>query len=201
LSSLLGDKEVSMLHNPQNILAEKGMPAPDATSASISREQLQEHWLRLRIKRSTLLYLQQVLDQQDTSIHAHIDPGVAMALIATRALATEKRGKSVLKEGEEFLADELRQTFIEGLGQHCVETVRILLGTLAALQLHLFRPPLFWPGAAALSTSIALSLVVLLVYAGCIIAHSKWKTQRGSAHIDAETPSQATTTARSASFV
>lgn len=187
-----------MLHN---ILTEKDIPAPDATSASISREQLQEHWLRLRIKKSTLLYLQQVLDQQNTNIHAHIDPGVAMALIATRALATEKRGKSVLKEGEEFLADELRQTFIEGLGQHFVETLRVLLGTLAALQLHLFSLPLFWPDAVSWSTSIAVSLVVLLVYAGCIIAHSHWKTQRGSAHPDTEAPSQATATARTASFV
>jgi hypothetical protein len=167
-SSPFEDKEISMIKNSQDIHTDMRKPALNAPGTPLSREQLQEHWLRLRIRRRTLLYLQQVLDQQEG--------GVTAALIATEALSTEKRGKSVLEEGEELLAGELR-TCIEEWGQHGIETLRILVGTFVGMQLR-FSPPLFFWSNTASSTTIVCSLLSLLAYIGFVGLQSQWKLQR-----------------------
>ena len=167
-----------MIHDTQIISARSRARAMAVPEAPISREQLQEHRLRLRVKKSTLLYLQQVLDRQETSLHTQLDAGVAMALIATKARASEKRGKSILAEGEELFVEELRMTFLERLSRHCVETLRIVLGTFAALQMRFLPSLLSWPSATWLMTSIELALICLLVYVGFIAPRARWQKQR-----------------------
>ena len=89
-----------MIHDTWANPANATTQVQPVSETQISREQLQEHWLHLRIKKRTLLYLQQVLDQQqEASLHTQLDAGVAMALVATRARASEKRGKGILAEG------------------------------------------------------------------------------------------------------
>ena len=136
-----------MIHDTWANPANATTQVQPVSETQISREQLQEHWLHLRVKKSTLLYLQQVLDRQESSLHTQLDVGVAMALIATRALAREKRGKGIFTDGEEFFAEELRMTFLEGVSQHCVETLRVVLGTFAALQMRFLPSLLLWPSA------------------------------------------------------
>lgn len=172
-----------MIHNTKTIPAKSRAQTQSVPETQISREQLQEHWLHLRIKKSTLIYLQQVLDLQEASLHTQLDAGVAMALVATRARASEKRGKGILAEGEEFFVEELRVTFLEGLNQHCVETLRVVLGTFAALQMHFLPSLLPWPSATWLFTCLGLALIVLLIYVGCISGYTLWRNRRAGAPV------------------
>lgn len=170
-----------MTHDIKTIPANSTAQTQAVPEAQISREQLQEHWLHLRIKKSTLMYLQQVLDQQEASLHPELDAGVAMALVATKALVTEKRGKSILTEGEEFFVEELRTTFIEGLSQHVVETVRVVLGTFAALQIRFVPSLLSWPSTTRPFTCLTLALIGLLIYIGLVAACTRWQAQLATA--------------------
>ncbi|MGH9821826.1 MAG: hypothetical protein ACREDR_00990 [Blastocatellia bacterium] len=169
-----------MIHDTKTNPANSTTQVQAVSATQISREQLQEHWLHLRIKKRTLLYLQQVLDRQEASLHTQLDAGVAMALVATRARASEKRGKSILAEGEDFFVEELRMTFLEGLSQHCVETLRVVLGTFAALQIRFLPSLLSWPSTTWLFTCIVLALIGLLVYVGLIAVRTHWQTQRAT---------------------
>ena len=88
-----------MIHNTKTIPAKSRAQTQSVPETQISREQLQEHWLHLRIKKSTLIYLQQVLDLQEASLHTQLDAGVAMALVATRREPRRSGGKASSLKG------------------------------------------------------------------------------------------------------